>query len=305
MMSVPELFATAHGVACTGPHRCFFCGAACEERHPAAFFVKDSFTGRTEVAAPGSPWVCDGCVLCLRESATCPMIDGTERLVTKCAMRAWSWLVTPKRVAAGSKANLERWRELCLHPPEPPFAIILSESGQKHLLYRGLVCWSQESVCVTLETERVYYRTVELSERLFLCGHLVAATGKPALDEEIAPRFAMSVIARYPDTGEALIEAWSVLRETPLSRLAGFLSPNKEICESLYPSTAIATAIANADLPGVPAKTTGPGGPGPQSRRKRKTGNQASGDPSLFDSGKIVLGSTGPQNAMGPYRDGF
>lgn len=233
-MTVPQLFAAAHGIECVGDNRCFFCGAPCAAQHPTAHFVKDSFTGRTEVRSPGSSWICNGCVLCLRESATCPMLDGTERVVTKCAMRTWSWLVTKGKVCAGSKANLECWRELCVKPPLPPFAIVLSDSGQKHLLYRGVVNHSQESIVVTLETEKIAYRPSDLASRLALCEYLIAATGKPAIAEPPTIRLGMAVLTRFRSRGEALLENWLRVQAEPLSRLAVWLSPNHERCAELH-----------------------------------------------------------------------
>lgn len=228
--SVPALYALAHGERCDGPLRCYYCGAPCDGTFPAGAYVKDSFTGRSEVANPGSPAVCRGCVLCLRESAEVPLIDGTRRAVTKAAVRSWSWVVTSSSAVAASKAHLDALRAACLDPPAPPFAIVLSDSGQKHLLYRGAVNRVGDPVTVTLETLRVTCRRAELHSRLALCGRLVAATGKPALSEPPDARLGMAVVGRYRD-GEALIEEWERAWQEPLSRLAAWLSPPKEVCE--------------------------------------------------------------------------
>jgi hypothetical protein len=230
MCSVPSLFAIASGLGCTGPLRCFFCGAPCDGSLSASEHVKDSFTGRNEVAAPQSPAVCVGCVLCLREACDVPMVDGATRPCTKAAMRSWSWLVTPTRAAAGSKGDIAFWRETCLVPPEPPFAVVLSDSGQKQLLYRGVVNHSRQYVAVTLETERVAYYPGDLRQRITLCEKVCAVTGKPALAAPVDFRIASAVIAAYPD-GENLIEQWSRVREEPLSRLAAWLCGNKEYCQ--------------------------------------------------------------------------
>lgn len=257
--SAPHLFATAHGLECVGSLRCFYCGAPCDNTNTVADYVRDSFTGHSEVVAPGSRAICNGCVLCLREAGDIPMIDGTVRPMTKCAVRSWSWLVTPRETLAGSKAHLDRWRELCLNPPETPFAIVLSESGQKHLLYRGVVCHSRESLTVTLETERVSYRPDALRERLKLCGRIAAATGKPALAEAPPVSLWMRVCDRY-EAGESLCSEWSSVWEEPLSRLAAFLTPAKEVCIGQYPGDRHA---------GIPAAGGGPDRPAAQDRRSR------------------------------------
>jgi hypothetical protein len=180
-------------------------------------------------------------VLCLRESAEITLIDGEIRRGQK--VRGYSWVVTANSALAATKAHLEQLRALCLDPPEPPFAIVLTDSGQTHQLYRGTVNHSREVVTVTLEAEpvtyragqRVFYRPDELAPRLDLCGRLIAATGKPALREPITQRFALAVMERYCD-GEALLNLWTRVREQPLSRLAAWISPAKETCLNVYPS---------------------------------------------------------------------
>lgn len=237
--SVPHLVAIAHGLDCVGPHRCFYCAAPCREDHPAAIYVKDSFTGRNEVAAPGSPWVCPGCVLALREDAEIVMIDGVRRRVTKGCMRAFSWVVMADRAVAASKAHLDRLRALCLDPPPPPWAIVLSDSGQKHLLYRGVVNHDPGSpFVVTLEAERIAYRPDDLADLLAVAGRYCAATGKPALSEPIAARAGMAVLGRYPDLGESILDAWGRAWSTPIGRLAAWLCPAKDRCIEEYPSDA-------------------------------------------------------------------
>jgi len=230
----------AHGARCGGPNRCFYCGAACGVARPAAEYVRDSFTGRDSVVAPGSPWVCEGCVLCLRDAADVTLVTGETRHMDRIAVRAWSWLVTPDAALAASKAHLDALRASCLNGLSPaPWAVVLSDSGQKHLLYRGRVNFGPPPWVVTLEGEPITYRPESLAARLALCGKLVAATGKPALAEPVSWRFAAAVIGRYDD-GEALISEWSQAREEPLSRLAAWLSPNKETCDGTYFPTASA-----------------------------------------------------------------
>jgi len=204
-------------------------------------------------------------VLCLREDADIELIDGVKRAGQK--VRCYSWVVAGGRAIAATKAHLTHLRALCLEPPEPPFAIVLSESGQKHLLYRGAVCRSREVVTVTLEEERVTYRVPELRDRLDLVGRLVAATGKPALAEPPNVRFGMAVLDRFPESGEQLLMTWESVREEPLSRLAAFLSASKEVCGNQYP--------AEHRLSGVPEAARGPGRPGPAVGGGSERGDEA------------------------------
>lgn len=277
-MSVPRLFARAMGVGFhCGENKCFYCAAQCDNSFSASEYVKDSFTGRNGVPCPGSQWICAGCVLCLRESCEVPMLDGTVRAVAKAAMRSWSWVITASWAKAGSKANMDQLRAACVEPPVPPFALVLSDSGQKQLLYRGVVCHSREHVIATLEGEKVEYGPASLVARLDLCGRLVAATGKPALGEPPNQRFAAAVVGRYAN-GEDLIGEWVSCWEEPLSRLAAWLCGNKEWCGERYPG--------GDGLFGVPAQVGGGFRPGTQAARRRGDGGGEAGcRSSLYDLG--------------------
>jgi hypothetical protein len=237
--SVPHLFALASGIKCQGKHRCYYCGAPCGAVHAAVEHVKDSFTGRSGVVSPGSPWVCEGCVLCLRESAVITMVDGESRAEQK--VRGYSWLVTAKMALAMTKSHIPTIRDHCLFPPVAPFAIVLSDSGQTHQLYRGMVNHARDPVVITLEAERITFRTAELAVLLPVAGRIAASLGKPALSEAIPAARAFKVFDRYADA-EVLIDTWSHRWSTGLGRLAAWLTPRKEECERVYPSQAAAEA---------------------------------------------------------------
>jgi hypothetical protein len=228
--TAPELLAASRGKLNRGPHRCFYCGAPCGEDYAAAEWVKESFTSRDTICGGG--FVCSGCTIALDERAVVEFNDGTRREGQK--TRCYSWFLTPAKAIAATKAHLEWLRGLCLDPPEPPFSLVLSESGQKHLLYRGVVCNSLKQCVVTLEGERVDFTPEALRDRLLLCRKLIAATGKPALAEPLSPNSAMRIIAHHHD--DALPYTWNAVREQPLSRLAAWLAPAKEVCLVEFPS---------------------------------------------------------------------
>lgn len=158
-----------------GTQRCFLCAAPCSETHSVIDCIKESFTGRSEVACPGSPSLCIGCTLSLREDVKMPGRDKPQR------MRTYSWVITSRKAKAYSKADRKLMRQACLSPPAPPFAICLAESGQKHLLYRTPVNHARETISLSLETEIVTCAPSDLRSRLILVGRLIAATGKPGL----------------------------------------------------------------------------------------------------------------------------
>lgn len=231
-VSVPHLFAMAVGVKCAGSHRCFYCGAPAAENRPVGEHVKSSFNGRSGVIAPGSPCICEGCILCLRESAGIRLIDGETRANQK--VRGYSWFITARQALAMTKAHIPMIRSHCLSPPEPPFAIVLTNSGQTHQLYRGVVNHARDSITVSLEAERIAFRPENLAELLPIAGKIAAGLGKPALSEPIPPSRAFTIFERY-DGAEVLLDGWNRQWSTGLGRLTAWLTPRKEECERAYP----------------------------------------------------------------------
>jgi hypothetical protein len=222
-------------------------------------------------------------VLCLRESAEITLIDGEHRAGQR--VRGYSWVITSAAAQAATKAHIDRLRALCVGPPAPPFAIILSDSGQTHQLYRGAVNHDRSRVVVTLEAERVEYNPADLAGLLAVAGKYAAATGKPALSEPISAHGAMKVIGRYRD-GESILEAWNNRWSTPPGRLAAWLCPNREACDEEYPSDVEPIPPPDPGHRGVPAQAGGAGGPArPAGRRGRAGEPQAGRQPTLFDLG--------------------
>lgn len=280
--TVPELMLSlVSGVESAGDHRCYYCGAPCGDARTVKEHVKPTFTARSSVARPGSGHVCEGCVLCLRQDAALTLIDGETRTDQK--SQGYSWVLGGGKVVAATKAHVNQLREVCLSPPEPPFAIVLSDSGQRHWLYCGVVNHASDPIVVTLEGERVRYSPDELRARLDLCGRLVAATGKPALAEPVDVRFAAAVMEYHSD-GQSLVETWDVVRTESLSRLAGWLTQKKEECRLVYPSDT--AALAEARRTSDPTPAGGTGGPEPERRKPgRKRRDEGDGGPLLFGLG--------------------
>lgn len=227
---VSQLFGAAAGVDFRiGQQRCFFCLAPCDESNPAAKIVKKSFTSRDTVG--GGDYVCHGCIAAMNEKATVTMADGEVR--DKQKVRSYSWVIGGKAIAA-SKAHRDWLLQQCLDPPQPPFAIVISDSGQKHLLYRGRVSHSRETVTVTLEGDPITYAPAELRDRLELCKQVAAVLGKPALRETPKPSSLAKLIEHHGD--ESLPDRWLSVREQPLTRLAIWFTPAKKECEIEYPA---------------------------------------------------------------------
>lgn len=218
-----SLFAKSRGAQYEeGQHRCFFCASPCSEKWLSSEYVRDSFTSRDTVR--GGRFVCGGCVAALSETATIELPDGAVRENQK--VRCYSWVATERTSIAATKAHRDWILDTCLNPPEPPFIICLSDSGQKHLLYRSVVCHSREVVTVSLELQRIVYDVRALRERYELVISLAAATGKPPLVGGLSIRQQMAVVELH-GTDSRLI-TWLRVADEPLSQLAVWLCPGKK-----------------------------------------------------------------------------
>lgn len=236
VQSAPHLLARALGRDCVGPWGCFYCGAACDGSLTTREYVKaDTFTGWPTVARPDSLAVCVGCVLALRDTSEVRMVDGEVRQAARAAMRGYSWIVTATDARAASPAHLASIRAACLAPPDPPYAIIVSESGQTHQIYRAVVGRSTDSATANLEGVAIHYQPRELRRALEWAGKLCAVAGKPRLrDHPLSIVSASALFGRYRDA-EAVAEGWARVGPTPLGRLASWLCPKMEDSKHEHP----------------------------------------------------------------------
>lgn len=232
-MTACELLAIANGIKCEGEHKCVFCGAKAYREHA----LSETFTSHDTLVRPSSKHICEGCVIALQEAGTGTRPDGQEYTVNKSFRRMHTHIITEKQVVIATKEHIEFIRNTCLNPPEPPFVISIAISGQKHILYRGAVNRIREHVQVTLEGEKIEYHINNLKTRLELTSRLVAATGKPALASGMSVSMWFAVCDRYGrDNGGIYCKEWEKVQYEPLSRLAAFLTPKKEVCQIAYPN---------------------------------------------------------------------
>jgi hypothetical protein len=177
--------------------------------------------------------VCRGCVASQAESTSVQFHDGTSRDGQK--VRCYSWVVANGKRIAATKSHRDWLLSVCLYPPPPPFVICISDSGQKHLLYRAVVCHDQKHPTVTLEGERIDYGLPGLRDRVDLCQRIAAVTGKPALDAGLSFMQQIRVVEHYDS--DQWLSAWLAVATEPLSRLSLWLCPPRSECLLVYPQT--------------------------------------------------------------------
>ena len=225
-MTVSMLLAQTKGIKIKGNELCFYCGEICNTDYHIKQYVKSTFTGRATVRNPKSEYICAGCQLAFQEKIIIE-IDNQKRENQK--MRGYSWVITEKYSNPHTKAHISILREICINPPLPPFAIILAESGQKHLIYRGIVNYDYQEVTISLEEEHITYKPNNLKERINVIKPSVAAIGKIAIKEELTQR----IINSYWEynRNDKIYDFLKVQFES-LTRLAVWLSPNKKECQN-------------------------------------------------------------------------
>jgi hypothetical protein len=237
-MTASQLFSgTRHN---PGMHHCLFCGADCDGTYLSKDYVKGTFTNWDVIKYPGSKYVCRGCVEALGlGDDEILMLDGTTKTrknVFGMAPRMYSWILTKDSRIAFTKTHISLIRDILCGGdiPDPPFAIIMADSGQKHLIFRSPVAMGKNDFPVMLEEEIIQVIPARLKEFIELTTPIVAAIGKPALLKE----FNIGIYIAYEKYhgNIEMIEAWQKINHTPLGRLAAWLAKNKEDAQNEYQS---------------------------------------------------------------------
>lgn len=243
-----QLFAQSLGISCHGKNLCYYCGGSCGAEFPAKNHVKSSFSDTDIVQRPGSEFVCAGCVACLQEKADITLIDGEKRTGQK--IRNYSWIITQDSAKAATKSHRERIQLTLVSPPDPPFVLCVSDSGQKHFLpHISRVCHSKRFVTCNLDGEIIVYEPAHLVLRYSLTMQICAVLGKPSLDGLLTTSQSMQVMDYHNDA--CLVDEWNKVCNEPLTRLALWVTPPKKDCANAYPKTA--GSIADTHERGVQA----------------------------------------------------
>lgn len=197
----------------SGTESCFYCGNKCSEPYDPP----SAFTGWSDIACPHSRFICGGCLWSLDQKRE---IAGRDKLQKT---QIYSWLIEEGKQTPYLKSHKSEIREHLLSPPAAPWAFAIAESGQKHLVYRTPVNLELPYI-VRLEMELVAYRPEDLKARIDLAKRVIAAVGHKGAAK---PSVVLAIVA-----GGELAEEWFEVCSEPLTRLALYVCPSKEICEN-------------------------------------------------------------------------
>lgn len=217
----------------SGRHSCYLCGCGCANEYKTKEFIKSKFTNRDIAVAPFSDYVCLGCVRSMLEKTNVTLADGEIRENQRA--RSYSWVLTESEQIAATKAHLEYLRNTILDPPVPPFAIILADSGQKHLIFRSIVNYSRDKFTVSLE-ESLIDIDVTFSSQLKIVDQLSAALSKKHGDALMQSANGINKLFEYygEDKAEELIFEYDKIKWIPSTAVAWWLALNKELAQNEY-----------------------------------------------------------------------
>ena len=231
MITASMLFAGSRHV--DGGQRCYYCGAPCDESCGRDKRVGDTFTNRDIVKFPASAYVCAGCYYSTGDGeGDLPMIDGSIKAFTTprgMAPRMYSWFLTTEGNFAFTKAHIAIVRKMISNAdllPDPPFAWILADSGQKQLIFRAPVAYGKERFPVMLEDQVIDISPDGLRDRLEIASSISRKIGKPVLTEKI--HFNAYAQAEKAGLNTDYLDEWIKVQHEPLSKLAAWLAPPKE-----------------------------------------------------------------------------
>jgi len=204
-------------------NNCFYCGNECNQNNSIKEFVKKTFTNYDLVKGPSSKFVCEECVWAFGSKSKIAMNDGEIRSGSP---RNYSWLITEKNKIAYTKKHVKELRSLLFSPPKTKFKLILSDSGQKHLIFRMDWANSQDNFYIQFEEEKVLINIEKLKYYLDITDKLSAAIGKVALLKCTDIKFAVTIEKYYGHLNE--YEKWIKIYTTKFAKLAVWLTKNKK-----------------------------------------------------------------------------
>lgn len=261
-MTASMLFAGNHNY---GDKKCFYCGASCDEQYKTKDYVKPTFTNRDIVKQPGSEYVCKSCINSMSESMTTKQVDGTIKEGRSGSPRLYSWILTKNKKIACTKKHLRVLRRAIISPPYEPFSLILTESGQKQIIFRGIVNYDRDNFYVTLDERNIQVQREKLKKYLQCATYCSAAIGKKALNDPDNFANYRSIIELYGS--ESPLVEWCKYYQTPLGVLAAWLCPGKE--EALKNEYVIARRIQKKNCGSV-GSVSGAAGNGTDGNQRRR-----------------------------------
>lgn len=138
----------------TDDARCWLCGGTIQETAWHRHHFPATFTNVNLARVPASQAVCQPCAY-LSAGASWPAEAARLGLKSKhpISWRSYDHLFQRDLPGGHIVPSRAGWRGLLLAPPAPPFVAVITESGQKHLLFRAAVAYDRDRFRLQLEED--------------------------------------------------------------------------------------------------------------------------------------------------------
>lgn len=145
---------------------CWLCGGPTEGKGwPWRTAISPTFTNHTLAAAPWSDTVCQPCAYMSSGDAWREYVatrpDQGWKSVHPLSWRTYSHVFAASGLHYSPKRD--EWKGVLLDPPAPPFLMLVAESGQKHIVFRGQVAYDPAIYPLQLEETRVFVQRDQLA----------------------------------------------------------------------------------------------------------------------------------------------
>jgi len=211
---------------------CFYCGERCDDKYSIKEYVKKTFTNYDIIKSPSSKYICKECVWAFGSKSKIKMIDGENR---EGSPRNYCWYITKNKKIAYTKSHMEYLRKLLIDEKlETPFKIIISDSGQKHLIFRSNWNYQNNNFEIQFEEESIIIKKEELYKTLQLANKLSAVFGKMNLLKCDDVSYSISYFKYYNNLDDYY--RWLKIKDKKISKLAAWLSKNQKEAQDKFKS---------------------------------------------------------------------
>jgi CRISPR type IV-associated protein Csf1 len=203
--------------------RCYLCAGVTDGvGWPRADAIPETFTGIDRPRYPVSSTVCQACAALAHKATWEDYVEAHPAAGLKTG-HAVSWRFY-SHAAWGNHhecPSRDRWRDLLLDPPEPPFVYVMAISAQKHLLWSARVAESRTEYPLVVEEATVIVRREAMTaalvafEALLTLGH----TRDDVLSGRYASHRALRAGLRAHEEAEQAMRPWRDM-EPDLMRVA-------------------------------------------------------------------------------------
>ena len=205
-------------------YKCCMCANGIIQGVPRKDAIKKTFTNLDLLKKPNAKFVCIPCAFAINEACP-PELMGRVDKDKPQKIRCYSHAVVNGLWKSFSKAQRVEMREIVCNPPSGTWFLCLSESGQKHLIFRTPVNNSQDNYLLQFEEYPVLVTRKQVASDLGIADRVYSAQGLDKVKGDIKE----SLFS--PWSTDQFLEEYKYLKKyehSPYLRMLIFLAEKKE-----------------------------------------------------------------------------